>query len=171
MDPKDLRRALGAFATGITVITTHGADGPVGVTANSFNSVSLDPPLVLWSLARTSSSLTAFQAHRKWVVNVLGETQRDLSNRFARRGPDKFGDLAFQEDEHGPVLPDTLATFWCETEHEYEGGDHIILVGRVTRFQGTPAGPPLLYFRGNYRDIGEVEHTFPADGDWQSWSQ
>ncbi len=171
MDERELRHALGAFATGITVVTTHGPDGPVGVTASSFNSVSMDPPLVLWSLSKRSASLAAFQSHRRWVINVLGESQRDISNQFARRGPDKFAGVETDDDSAGPVLRGTVATFVCDTEHEYDGGDHIILVGRVTRFVGSKAGPPLLYFRGGYREIGAVDHPFPADDDWQSWSQ
>lgn len=171
MDPRDLRQALGAFATGITVVTTHGPEGPVGVTANSFNSVSMDPPLVLWSLSKQSGSLPAFQAHRRWVINVLAETQRELSNQFARRGPDKFAGVDAVADDAGPILTGTLATFVCDTEHEYDGGDHIILVGRVTRFERSPAGPPLLYFRGGYRELSAPDHPFPVDEDWQSWSQ
>jgi 3-hydroxy-9,10-secoandrosta-1,3,5(10)-triene-9,17-dione monooxygenase reductase component len=129
----------------------------------------MDPPLVLWSLSKRSTSLPAYQSHRRWVINVLGESQMDVSNQFARRGPDKFAGVAFEDDPAGPILPATLATFCCDTEHEYDGGDHIIFVGRVTRFVGSTAGAPLLYFRGGYREIGTVEHPFTADDDWQSW--
>jgi flavin reductase (DIM6/NTAB) family NADH-FMN oxidoreductase RutF len=139
------------FATGVTVVTTHGEQGPVGVTANSFNSVSLDPPLVLWSLSRASTSLDAFTSHRRWVVNVLAADQQSVSRHFSATGPDDFGDLGVQNDPFGPVLANTIATFWCTTEHEYDGGDHLILVGRVTRFVGHKGGDPLLYFRGVYR--------------------
>ena len=150
MDSRELRNALGHYATGVTVVTTRGADGPVGVTVNSFASVSLDPPLVLWSLHRSSTSLQAFEAHGQWVINVLARDQEAISNRFAGPGPDDFSGLAAVDDEAGPVLQGTIATFWCTAEHIYDGGDHVILVGRVSRFATGEDAPPLLYFRGSY---------------------
>ena len=122
-DPKAYRSALGSFATGVTVITTPGDDGaPVGLTANSFNSVSLDPPMVLWSLARRSHSLPAFRAARHWAVHVLAAEQQALSDRFARSGTDKFAGVAITRGEAGvTLLEGCAARFECRASFEYEG--------------------------------------------------
>lgn len=150
-DPKDFRQALGMFATGVTIVTTRAADGmPVGVTANSFNSVSIDPPLVLWSLAKNARSLDAFTGGAHWNVHILSQEQEALSNLFARAGEDKFGQ---QELEQGvsdaPLLTGCSARFQCKTMFQYEGGDHIIFVGEVLSYDRTPR-PPLLYVTGKY---------------------
>lgn len=150
-DPQEFRRALGMFATGVTIVTTRDADGaPVGVTANSFNSVSLQPPMVLWSLARNARSLAAFAASAHWTVHVLSNEQDALSNRFARPGTDKFAGLALEDGLHGaPLLPDCSARFQCRTAFQYEGGDHLIFVGEVIHYDASPR-PPLLYVTGDY---------------------
>src|SRR3569623_404748 len=135
-DPMEFRKALGSFATGVTIITTRGADGsPIGLTVNSFNSVSLNPPLVLWSLAATSLSLTIFRAASHWAVHVLASDQESLSGRFARRGEDKFSGRTIEEGAGGvPLLTGCAARFECRTAFQYEGGDHVIFVGEVLAF-------------------------------------
>lgn len=150
-DVREFRQALGAFATGVTVITTVGQDGqPIGLTANSFNSVSLDPPLVLWSLAKKAFSLQDFQQAAHWTVHVLSAEQEALSNQFARAGEDKFAGVQTEAGLGGvPLLPDCAARFECTPEFQYEGGDHIIFVGRVERFERN-AVAPLVFHAGRY---------------------
>lgn len=153
MDPAQYRQALGCFATGVTVITAQGPDGaPVGITANSFNSVSMDPPLILFSLSRQSYSLRAFLDSQTFAVNVLREDQRELSERFAKAQTDKWAEVGYDIWDTGcPILHDALAKFECRLRHTYEGGDHIIFVGKVIRFEYDPNGRPLVYYRGVYR--------------------
>lgn len=150
-DPKDFRRALGMFATGVTIVTTNAADGtPVGITANSFNSVSLDPPMVLWSLANNSRSLPAFSGSEFWNVHVLSNEQEALSNRFARPSEDKFAGLALDAQASGaPLLPGCSARFQCKNAFKYDGGDHTIFVGEVVQYDSCTL-PPLLYVTGGY---------------------
>ncbi|MGH8830809.1 MAG: flavin reductase [Polaromonas sp.] len=150
-DPQEFRRALGMFATGVTIVTAHGADGtPVGVTANSFNSVSLTPPLVLWSLAKSAYSLTAFSEATHWNVHILAEDQVAMSNHFARAGQDKFSGMALDDSpSKAPLLQGCSARFQCRTMFQYEGGDHIIFVGEVIGYDHGKR-PPLLYVTGNY---------------------
>ena len=148
---KDFRNALGQFATGVTIVTATDTNGaPVGVTASSFNSVSLDPPLVLWSLARTSRSMAAFETAGGFNVHVLASHQTDLSNHFARSTADKFNDLPYSQCQNGfPVLPEFAALYRCETQYQYDGGDHVIFVGRVVDFQ-TNDLPVLVFHAGRY---------------------
>lgn len=150
-DPKDFRRALGMFATGVTIVTTRAEDGSaVGITANSFNSVSMQPPMVLWSLAKNSRSLAAFSGSEHWNVHILSNEQEALSNRFARAGEDKFAGLVLNDAVNGaPLIPGCSARFQCRTAFQYEGGDHIIFVGEVIAYDASPL-PPLLYVTGNY---------------------
>lgn len=154
-DPNEFRRALGTFATGVTVITARGPSGePVGFTANSFNSVSLEPPLVLFSLDKQASILPAFLSARHFAVNVLREDQRALSERFAGRAEGRFEGIAFETWETAcPILPETLASFECDYRYTYDGGDHVIFVGEVKRMEQREPGGPLLYFGGVYRRI------------------
>jgi len=150
----DFRNALGSFATGITVITALGKDGQkVGMTANSFNSVSLDPALVLWSVARDANCFDDFIGAESYAIHVLAADQEAMSNRFAKSGADKFADLECTDGLSGvPILPHYSACFECQIENQYDGGDHIILVGRVIEF--TDYGlKPLLFYRGGYSDI------------------
>lgn len=150
-DAAAFRQALGSFATGVTIITTRDAAGePVGLTVNSFNSVSLNPPLVLWSLAETSNSLPIFRAASHWAVHVLSSDQEALSGRFARRGENKF---AGAELEPGvgdvPLLRGCSARFQCRTAFQYEGGDHVIFVGEVVAFDRADVAP-LVFHAGRY---------------------
>src|SRR3954452_15480685 len=151
IDPKVLRRALGAFATGVTIVTTTGADGvDVGLTANSFSSVSLSPPMVLWSLAKTSSNIEAFRHASYFAVHILAADQEALSGRFASKGIDKFAGLDLERG-HGrnPMLHDCTARFDCRTTFQYEGGDHVIFVGEVLDFTHSERAP-LVFHGGRY---------------------
>ena len=150
-DSREFRNALARFATGVTVVTTRDSDGNrLGLTVSSFNAVSMEPPLVLWSLDRDSSTLSAFEAAPHFAVNVLGSEQVALSNRFAEREDDKFRDLDCRVGVGGvPLLPDCVARFQCRTIHRYAGGDHVIFVGQVEAFERQP-GAALLFHDGDY---------------------
>jgi len=154
-DPRTLRDALGCFATGVTVVTTTGMDGvPVGLTANSFTSVSLDPPLLLVCLANTANSLPVFRQVDNFAVNVLHIGQQPVSNLFAMKVEDRFAQCEWETWDHNvPIIKDALASFECTKYAEYDGGDHLILVGRVSRVLFEPRRDPLLYFRGKYRRL------------------
>ena len=175
-DPKEFRRALGMFATGVTIVTTTAADGtPVGITANSFNSVSLDPPMVLWSLANNARSLAAFSDSTHWNVHILSNEQETLSNRFARAGEDKFTGLEMDTQASGaPLLPGCSARFQCKNAFKYEGGDHTIFVGEVVQYDSC-ALPPLLYVTGGYalaaRKVGPVSTEPQAQLDGVLYSE
>jgi 3-hydroxy-9,10-secoandrosta-1,3,5(10)-triene-9,17-dione monooxygenase reductase component len=157
MDAQHLRLALGRFSTGVTIVTcVDGQDQRVGLTVNSFNSLSLDPPLVLWSLRAGSASLPAFAASGRFAVNVLSEAQVDLSRRFAARGEDKFAEGLWALGEHGsPVLAGCAAVFECLTHAQQAIGDHTLFIGRVLACAET-ALPPLVYQGGHYHLLGEV---------------
>ena len=150
-DPQAFRNALGSFVTGVTIVTTRDDDGrPVGLTANSFNSVSLDPPMVLWSLSLHSGSLPVFREAKTWAVHVLAAGQQDLSDRFARPGQDKFDGLDVGDGPEGaPLLDGCAARFGCRARFEYEGGDHAIFLGEVVDFERCDA-EPLIYHSGQY---------------------
>lgn len=152
LDPREFRNALGSFATGVTIVTTMSDDGePVGLTANSFSSVSLDPPLVLFCLDRRSYSFAHFQASTHFVVNILSAEQVDISNHFAKPSVDKWHDVSFDLCGVGcPAFSDALAVFECQTKEIHEAGDHIIIIGEVESFTRREEGDPLLYFRGRY---------------------
>lgn len=145
------RSALGRFVTGVTVVTTTDPEGrPVGLTANSFNSVSLDPPLVLWSLSRKSINLPVFEAASHFAINVLSVDQKAISDRFARPMEDRFAGVDWSEGIGGaPVLGGCAAVFECSSEQCYEGGDHVIFIGRVERFDHEDV-VPLAYHAGGY---------------------
>lgn len=154
-DPREFRNALGNFATGVTIVTARSRTGePLGLTANSFNSVSLDPPLVLFSLNRQAYSLKSFEEAGNFAINVLRDDQQDISQVFAQALTDKFHGLAFETWESGaPIFSHALAVFDCSTHAVHDGGDHLIFIGRVLRFMHDPEGKPLLYFRGSYGKV------------------
>ena len=154
-DARTLRDALGCFATGVTVVTAMTSEGtPIGLTANSFTSVSLDPPLLLVCIARSAGSASALEAATHFAVNVLQIGQQPASVRFAGRGQDRFASTAWERGQCGPpVLTGSLGTFECERHAIHEGGDHLILIGRVVRATFDPRRDPLLYFRGKYRRL------------------
>ncbi len=146
---RDLRDALGRFATGVTVVTCGTAQGPVGITANSFASVSLDPPLVLWSVAKSSSRYAHFAAAEHYAIHVLAETERDLAARFTRGGAG-FDGLDWTTSAEGiPQIAGTLARFDCARDAGHDAGDHLILVGRVLR-ASLRAGNPLVFSQGHF---------------------
>ncbi|GAC1626164.1 MAG: hypothetical protein NVS9B10_13830 [Nevskia sp.] len=151
IDPRQFRDALGAFTTGVTIVTTCDAQGrDVGLTANSFNSVSLTPPMVLWSLSKNSASLGAFVDAPHFAVHILAADQEPLSTRFARRGADKFAGLELERGHGGiPLLAGCAARFECRTAFRYEGGDHEIFVGEVITFEHFERAP-LVFHGGNY---------------------
>jgi len=172
IDPKQFRRALGSFTTGVTVVTTRSAEGKdVGLTANSFNSVSLEPPLVLWSLDRKSSSAGAFMAADHFAVHILASDQESVSNQFARSGVDRFAGLTLERG-HGevPLLGGCSARFVCRASYRYEGGDHVIMVGEVMSFDSFGRAP-LVFHGGNYgllmkkkaADVGDATSSFGDD--------
>jgi len=151
IDKRAFRNALGAFTTGVTVVTTRDGSGrDVGLTVNSFNSVSLEPPLVLWSLARNSGSLPAFMDAEHFAVHILAADQEPMSNLFAQRGADKFAGIDVARGEGGvPLLPGCSARFRCRTAFRHEGGDHEIFVGEVLGFEAFERAP-LVFHRGGY---------------------
>jgi 3-hydroxy-9,10-secoandrosta-1,3,5(10)-triene-9,17-dione monooxygenase reductase component len=157
-DPIAFRNALGAFVTGVTIVTTLDEAGkPVGLTANSFNSVSLEPPMVLWSLGLNSGSLSAFRNAEYWAVHILGSDQEALSGRFAKRGIDKFEGVDTETGPGGiPLLTGCAARFVCRATFEYEGGDHAIFVGEVIDFT-RHASVPLAFHQGKYTRVFSPE--------------
>lgn len=162
---RQLRDALGMFATGVTIITSRTREGELlGITCNSFNAVSLDPPMVLFSLSRQAHSLNKFESCDFFAVNVLSDRQKTLSNRFARPSLDKWKDISYQTSGVSPcpLFADSLATFECYIRHHYDGGDHVIFVGEAFNMtMGRPAAP-LLYYQGAYRSITPDA----ADAEW-----
>jgi 4-hydroxyphenylacetate 3-hydroxylase, reductase component len=151
-DARALRNALGHYTTGVTIVTTRTPDGGhTGVTVNSFTSVSLDPPLVLFCLATRSSLLSAFEQAGHFAINVLAKDQQALSNRFARPSSNTWTDVKYRIGSEGcALLAGTLGAFECAQHGVYQGGDHLILVGRIVRFEATPAGEPLAFCQGSY---------------------
>lgn len=153
----DFKRALSCFATGVAVVTTLDASGAkFGMTISSFNSVSLDPPLVLWSIANNANSFSAFTKADYFAVNVLAIHQDQLSSRFAQRGGDKFEGLECRSGIEGvPILPEYAACFECSTENVFDGGDHKIIVGRVLKLEDRESDP-LIFYRGHFLRKGNV---------------
>lgn len=151
IDPRALRNALGRFATGVTVITTRTDSGKMeGMTANSFSALSLDPPLVLWSIRNQAPSLPSFLESGRFAVNILSCEQREVSSHFATPQAEKFEGLDYVIGEGGcPIFEDSLAIFECETEKTVEGGDHLIMIGRVVHVAHRD-GEPLLFNAGKY---------------------
>jgi len=158
MDERHLRNALGRFVTGVTVITTRTAAGKLeGLTANSFAAVSLDPPLVLWSLKAASSTLPSFQDAGHFAVNVLGAWQFALSQHFAKRSEDKFQNVVHAPGLGGcPLLFGALATFECSKEANVVGGDHVVFFGRIER-AAYREGEPLIFSAGKYGTHSPLE--------------
>ena len=149
---QEFRAALGMFATGVTIVTARTPEQqPIGLTANSFNSVSMDPPLVLWSLAQTAASLAAFRAGPHYAINVLAADQRDLAERFSLRGADRWAGVEFTLGLAGaPLLAGAAATFECFNRSRYEEGDHLIFVGEVERCSRRLGASPLLFHGGRF---------------------
>ena len=140
------------FATGVTIVTARGPDGePVGLTANSFNSVSMSPPLVLWSLARSAGSMPAFERGSHYAINILAAEQHALAERFASKAVDRFKGLAFREGAGGaPIIEGAAAVFECFNRSRYEEGDHVIFVGEVEHCERREGAQPLIFHGGRY---------------------
>jgi len=157
-DPRDFRNALGLFATGVTIVTTRTADGePIGLTANSFSSVSLSPPLVLWSLSLRSPNLPNFLQATHFAINVLAHDQIALSQRFSKPVPKKFEGVAHGLGAHGmPLLDGAAAQFECRTEARHYAGDHVIFIGQVMQYRYAEC-EALGYFRGRYALMHAIE--------------
>jgi 3-hydroxy-9,10-secoandrosta-1,3,5(10)-triene-9,17-dione monooxygenase reductase component len=146
-----LRDVLGHFASGVTVVTADTADGPIGFTCQSFSSLSLDPPLVVFAPARTSRTWPRLREIGRFCVNVLAEDQSDVSARFARSGTDKFAGVAYRDSPQGaPVLDGVVAWIDCRLWAEYDGGDHTLVAARVLDLGADPRRRPLLFHRGAY---------------------
>jgi len=146
------RAALATFATGVTIVTARNAEGqPVGLTANSFNSVSLDPPLVLWSLSRQAGSMPAFERGSHYAINVLDAEQHALAERFSKKRADRFLGVAMREGASGtPILEGAAAVFECFNRSRYEEGDHVIFVGEVEHCAHRAGARPLIFHGGRY---------------------
>lgn len=151
-DPKDFRFALGQFPTGVTIMTTRTKSGePIGVTASSFNSVSMDPPLILWSVDKNAFSAEVFSENEYFAVNVLADSQVATSNLFACRGEDKFKDLEYENAlGDSPLIEGSVAQFQCKNWSVYDGGDHLIIVGEVKKYTYNRERKPLLFSQGRY---------------------
>jgi flavin reductase (DIM6/NTAB) family NADH-FMN oxidoreductase RutF len=149
---QEFRAALGMFATGVTIVTARAPDGQlIGLTANSFNSVSLAPPLVLWSLSKAAASMVVFSAGSHYAINILAAEQKELAERFARKGADRWDGVLFDEGVGGaPLLQGAAATFECFNRSRYDEGDHVIFVGEVERCAHQPGALPLLFHGGRY---------------------
>ena len=150
-DPAAMRTVLGHFATGVAIITALDGDEPVGMACNSFTSVSLDPPLVLFCAAKSSSTWPRIQAAQKWAANILAEDGEEICRLFAQKGADRFAHIAYIAGRTGaPLLDDAIAFVDCETVAEHDAGDHLIVVGRVLELGYDPESKPLLFYRGGY---------------------
>lgn len=155
VDERAFRKALGCFASGVTVVTTTGPDGPVGVTVSAFSSLSLDPALVLFCLDKRTRSLDAFKGGH-FAIHVLREDQREVSIAFASKRDDKWQGIEHSFNDHRvPLIHGCLARLECSLHELIEGGDHLIFVGRVEGLDYQTGGQPLLYFRGAYANLSE----------------
>ncbi|MEO8079149.1 MAG: flavin reductase family protein [Caldimonas sp.] len=148
----EFRAALATFATGVTIVTARDAEGAaVGLTANSFNSVSLDPPLVLWSLSRQAGSMPAFERGSHYAINILDADQHALAERFSLKEVDRFAGVAIREGSSGaPILEGAAAVFECFNRSRYEEGDHVIFVGEVEHCEHRAGAKPLIFHGGRY---------------------
>ena len=151
----DLRECLGRFATGVTVVTCRGSEGPCGITANSFSSVSLEPPFVLWNIAKVSNSLQAYLDAEHFAINVLAAGQQELSSHFAQSDHTVFNGIDYDTSDRGvPLLPDSVACFECRTHQVHDCGDHYIIVGEVESYRSDER-EPLLFYNGRYVAMSE----------------
>ena len=151
VDPERFRRVLGHLPTGVTVVTAHHPDGPVAMSANSVTSVSLDPPLILFCPAKSSTSWPRIRESGRFCVNVFAAHHEEASRRFAARGVDRFAGVAWHARPSGPALDDAVAWIECTIDAEHEAGDHLIVVGAVDEFDlRAGESDPLVFFRGRY---------------------
>lgn len=171
IEPRAFRDALGLFPTGVAIVTMRANNGErIGATVSSFNSVSLDPPLILFSIARSAKAFDAWAGASHFAVNILSESQSEVSNRFARALTDKWDGIAEPADsKSAPLIPLANACFSCECHARHDGGDHLILIGRVTSYTTTSGERPrpLLFYRGRYRKLDpDVEIETPRGVDY-----
>ena len=174
-DERRFRDALGQFPTGVAIITARTPGGErLGMTVSSFNSLSLDPPLVLFSIYRKALSFAAWQQVQYYGVNILNEDQQDLSNRFARAKGEKWVGVETVPGQTGvPILPDAVVTFECEAFGRHDGGDHEIFIGKVIALHENKKqhGHSLVFFGGQYRQLrAHGAHNVPKDSNLQGWS-
>lgn len=157
-DSRAFRDAMGRFGTGVTLVTALTDKGePIGLTANSFTSLSLDPPLVLWSLDRKSDTVPIFSECKHFGVNVLQAHHRDLSTKFATKQNHHFDEIPFETWDSGvPIIVDALAALECEVYARHDGGDHVIMVGRVLGLKSQEEGEPLMFYRGKYAELANA---------------
>lgn len=167
LDAEAFRAALGIFPTGVTIVTTRDGNGnAIGLTVSSFNSVSLDPPLVLWSIMRSSPNLEVFQAAGHFAVNVLADDQAEISNRFASPIADRFAGLDMTDGLGDvPLIGGAAAQFECSTWNQFDGGDHLIIIGRVLRFHASDRSP-LIFAKGRYETLGPERDLPVSDDVW-----
>ncbi len=158
IDPRAFRDVLAHLATGVTVLTAHGADGPVGMAANSFTSVSLDPPLILVCPAKSSATWPKIRRVGRFCVNVLAGHHEPLSRQFAEKEADRFSGVEYDDRHAGPALTEAMAWIECDVEAEHDAGDHTIVVARVTAIEATAdeALRPLVFFRGAYGSFARL---------------
>jgi 3-hydroxy-9,10-secoandrosta-1,3,5(10)-triene-9,17-dione monooxygenase reductase component len=150
-DPATYRTVLGHFATGVVIVSAIDGEEPVGMACNSFTSVSLEPPLVLFCAAKSSTTWPRIQAAGKWAANILDDDGEEICRLFAQKGADRFAHIAYTPGRTGsPILDDALAFVDCETLVEHDAGDHVIVVGRVVELGYQHEGKPLLFYRGGY---------------------
>lgn len=156
LDPKALRQVFGQFCTGVTAVCASDADGRrYGITVNSFSSLSLDPPLALFALIRDSETLKVIEAAGAFSINILAESQQDISNRLAKKGgPEKMDGIVTRPGVTGaPIVEGSIGHMDCTLRNSYDGGDHVILVGEIKQAAIGEPLPPLLYFRSAYRTV------------------
>ena len=157
MSINELRRCLGKFATGVTVVTCQGTKGPCGITANSFSSVSLEPPLLLWNIAKVSNSLQAFLDAQYFAISVLSATQQHLAEHFALADHTVFANVDYERNSKDvPLLPESVAYFECRTHQIHDCGDHYIIIGEIESCQAEDSDP-LLFFGGEYAALPDNE--------------
>jgi len=151
-DEASFRTVLGHFATGVTIVTSMDGDTPCGLAANSFTSVSIDPPMVLFCAAKDSSTWPKIKAAGSFAVNILGDDQEDICRVFATRGADRFSRIGWRASggSSSPLLHEALAYVDCTIENEYDAGDHVVVIGKVIELGVTAKGGPLLFYRGGY---------------------
>jgi len=158
IDPGHFRKVLAHLPTGVSIITAHGGGGPVGMAANSVTSVSLDPPLVLFCPARTSTTWPDLRAAERFCINIMAGHHEEVTRRFAARGVDRFAGVSFEDRPCGPALVDAVAWIECVLDAEHDAGDHTIVVARVTAMEAGPEiAEPLVFFRGAYGSFRAAE--------------
>lgn len=155
IDPLAFRNCLGQFPTGVCIVTAPADEEPLGMTMSSFNSLSLDPPLILFSIDRRSRGLGLWERAPAYAVHVLSQSQRDLSNRFARAGSDKWAGLEYRTGVSGtPLLAGASAVMECVAHAQHDGGDHVLFIARVQHFDVHPDRLPLVFCKGSYNELG-----------------